>query len=387
MKNACLMKNICLMKISCIIILISIVLSSFEVNAQQREIKPLEIGAQAPDFNLPGIDGRNYSLADFADYEVLVVAFWANHCPTAQAYEDRLIEMVNKYRPKGVGFVVISPNSPKALSVVELGYSDLGDDLDDMKIRAEDKGYNFPYLYDGDDHQGSIPYGPVATPHVFIFDNERKLRYRGRIDDTENPYIEPNTSDARDAIEALLAGSEVPLKETPSFGCSIKWKWNYQRARDLDKKWSEMTVSVEEIDIEGIKKLIANDSENLRMINVWATWCGPCIVEFPDLVNIDRMYSRRNFEFISLSADIPSRKNSVLSFLKKKEAANRNYLYNSTDKYALIEAVDSEWQGALPHTLLIAPGGKIVARYAGVIDPLTVKRDIVGYLGRYYADN
>ena len=367
--------------------LISSALISFEVHAQQREIKPLEIGAEAPDFDLPGIDGRNYSLADFADYEVLFVVFWANHCPTAQAYEDRLIEMVNFYRPKGVGFVAISPNAPNSVSLAELGYSDLGDDLDDMKIRAEDKGYNFPYLYDGDDHQGSIPYGPVATPHVFIFDSERKLRYRGRIDDTENPYTEPNTSDARDAIEALLAGREVPLKETPSFGCSIKWKWSDQWARSLEKQWAEMPVTVEKIDIEGIKRLIANDSENLRLINVWATWCGPCIVEFSDLVSIDRMYRGRNFEFISLSADNPSRENSVLRFLENNEAANRNYLYNSTDKYALIEAVDREWQGALPHTLLIAPGGKLVARYAGIIDPLTVKRDIVSYLGRYFADD
>lgn len=355
--------------------------------AQQVDIIPLPIGAAAPDFDLPGIDGRNYSLKDFEQYEVLFIVFWANHCPTAQAYEDRLIEMVNTYRPKGVGFVAISPNSPDAVSLSELGYSDLGDDFDDMVIRASDKGYNFPYLYDGDDHKYSIPYGPAATPHVFIFDRERKLRYRGRFDDTENPYSKPKSSDARYAIEALLAGREVAVKETRSFGCSIKWKWNDKWARSLEKKWAEMPVSVEMISLEGIKDLIANNSENLRLINVWATWCGPCIVEFPDLVKIDRMYRGRDFEFISLSADNPARNESVLKFLQNHEAANSNYHYNGTDKYALIEAVDQEWQGALPHTLLIAPGGDIIGRYAGVIDPLTVKRDIVGYLGKYFADD
>ncbi len=373
--------------LSCILLIASFLLSPSLLVGQQAEIEPLEIGAPAPDFNLPGVDGRNYTLADFDEYEVLFIVFWANHCPTAQAYEDRLIDMVNTYRPQGVGFLAISPNSPGAVSLSELGYSDLGDDMDDMIIRARNKGYNFPYLYDGDDHKGSLPYGPVATPHAFIFDSDRKLRYRGRIDDTENPYVEPNTRDAKDAIEALLEGNEVPLKETPSFGCSIKWNWNDEWKKQLEQQWAEMPVSIEMIDADGIRELIANDSENLRLVNVWATWCGPCIVEFPDLVKIDRMYRRRDFEFISLSADTPRRKDAVLKFLENHEASNTNYLYNDTDKYALIQAVDEKWQGALPHTLLIAPGGEILGRYVGVIDPLTVKRDIVEYLGRYFADD
>jgi thiol-disulfide isomerase/thioredoxin len=369
------------------IFITALVFISVNTNAQKRDVTPLKIGAPAPDFNLPATDGRNYSLSDFDDYQILAVVFWANHCPTVQAYEDRLITMVDKYKGKGVGFAVISPNSPLAINLGELGYSDLGDDFDEMKIRAQDKGYNFPYLYDGDDHEGSLQYGPVATPHIFIFDKERKLRYRGRIDDTENPYIEVRTTDAINVIEAILAGKEVAVTETPSFGCSIKWKWNDQWNRRLMQEWSEAPVKLESIEIAGIKELIENKGDNLRLINVWATWCGPCVVEFPDLVKIDRMYRGRNFEFISLSADNPSRRDNALKFLEKQEAANRNYIYNGTDKYALIDAVDADWQGALPHTLLIAPGGKVIGRYAGIIDPLTVKRDIVGYLGRYYADD
>lgn len=355
--------------------------------AQPENIQPMEIGTKAHDFDIPGVDGKNYSLSDFDKYDVLAIVFWANHCPTAQAYEDKLIQMADKYESEGVGFVAISTNSPEALSLSELGYSDLGDDFDDMVTRAEDKGYNFPYLYDGDDHEAALPYGPVATPHVFIFDSDRILRYRGRIDDTENPYVEPKTMDAVNAIEALLAGKEVPRKTTPTFGCSIKWKWKDQWAKDLEEEWAEMPVTVELIDIEDIEDLIANDSDNLRLINLWATWCGPCIVEFPELVRIDRMYRGRDFEFISLSADEPSNRDRALKFLEDQEASNRNYLYDGSDKYALIDAVDDSWEGALPHTLLIAPGGEIVARYAGIIDPLTVKRDIVGYLGRYYADD
>lgn len=358
-----------------------------DIIAQQKEITTLKIGAQAPDFDLPGIDGNNYSLGDFDDFKVLSVVFWANHCPTAQAYEDRLIAMTEEYSSRGAGFVGISPNSPLAVNLGELGYSDLGDDLDDMKIRAKDKGYNFPYLYDGENHEASVQYGPVATPHIFIFDEERKLRYRGRIDNTENPYVEPGTTDAIDAIEALLEGREVALKETPSFGCSVKWSWNDEWNRRIQKQWAEAPVSMETISVTDIRNLIQNDSDNLRLVNIWATWCGPCVIEFPELITIDRMYRGRDFEFISVSADNPSRKDNVLKFLEKHEASNKNYLYNDTDKYALIEAVDKDWQGALPHSLLIAPGGEIIARYAGIIDPLKVRRDIVGYLGRYYADD
>jgi thiol-disulfide isomerase/thioredoxin len=374
-------------KIVSSVLLLVLLFAVSDINSQQREITSLKIGAQAPDFDLPGIDGENYTLSDFDDFKVLSVVFWANHCPTAQAYEDRLIAMTEKYRSRGAGFVAISPNSPLAVNLGELGYSDLGDDLDDMKIRAEDKGYNFPYLYDGDSHEVSVLYGPVATPHIFIFDEERKLRYRGRIDNTENPYVEPGTTDAIDAIEALLEGREVALKETPSFGCSVKWSWNDEWNRRVQKEWAEAPVTIDTIGVSDIRKLIENDSDNLRLVNIWATWCGPCVIEFPELITIDRMYRGRDFEFISLSADNPSRKNNVLKFLEKHEASNKNYLYNDTDKYALIEAVDKEWQGALPHSLLIAPGGEIIARYAGLIDPLTVRRDIVGYLGRYYADD
>jgi len=355
--------------------------------AQKRELPLLPIGAQAPDFKLRGVDDKYYSLADFKQYDILMIVFWANHCPTAQAYEDRLIAMINKYEPKGVGIIAISPNSPNAVSLAELGYSDLGDDFDDMVIRARDKGYNFPYLYDGDDHAASIPYGPVATPHAYIFDKDRQLRYRGRIDDTENPYVTPNTSDAIDAIEALLAGRDVEVKETRTFGCSVKWKWADEWKKNLDRQWAEAPVSVEMIDVDGIKELVANNGNKLRFINVWATWCGPCVIEFPELITIDRMYRGRAFEFISLSADNPNRKDAVLEFLTNHEAANKNYLYNATDKYALMDAVDPEWQGALPHSLLIAPGGEIIKRYVGAIHSLTVRRDIVEYLGRYFADD
>jgi len=352
----------------------------------QQEPKTIEPGSKAPDFSLLGVDGKNYSLKDFDKAKVLVIIFSCNHCPTAQAYEDRIISIAGEYKTKGVDLVMISPNSGKALNYSELGYSDMGDSYEDMKIRAADKKFSFPYLYDGDEQKSALAYGPVATPHCFVFDSNRILRYAGRVDGSEKPGTGKG-EDLRNAIDAVLAGLPVKNPVTKVFGCSIKWSWKSDYTQKLYKQWSELPVNLEEIDEPGIKDLIKNTtSGKLRLINFWATWCGPCITEFPDLVIIDRMYRQRAFEFITVSTDKQARKTDALNFLRKQEASNKNYIFNDDDVYKLIESVDNEWQGALPFTLLIEPGGKILYKKQDMIDPLEMKKLIVGsrFIGRYY---
>jgi thiol-disulfide isomerase/thioredoxin len=345
--------------------------------------KTLEIGASAPDFNLPAIDGKNYRLADFAKADILVIIFTCNHCPTAQAYESRIMKLAADYKDKGVVIVAISPNDPNAVRLDELGYSDLGDTLEDMKIRAEYKKFNFPYLYDGRTQKVSRLYGPVSTPHVFIFDKARKLRYVGRIDDSENPK-NITTHDTRNAIGALLAGKDVPVSKTRTFGCSIKWSDKRDSVKKALEEWAKEDVSLQMIDTTGIKKIVANDSDKLLLINIWATWCGPCVTEFDELVTINRIYRCRDFELITISADSPDHKDKVLEFLKEKEASCKNYIFDSENKYALMEAVDKESPGGIPYTILVKPGGEIIYRRIGLIEPLELKRTIVEYLGRYY---
>jgi len=293
--------------------------------------RTLEIGARAPDFNLPGVDGRHYKLASFTKANILVVIFTCNHCPTAQAYEERIKKLAADYKSKGVALVAISPNDPKAVRLDELGYSDMNDSLKEMKIRAKDKKFKFPYLYDGDKQKVSRAYGPVTTPHVFIFDKERKLRYVGRIDDSEKPK-RVKSRDARNAIDALLAGKNVPVERTRTFGCSIKWSSKGEYAKKAFEQWAKEAVSVEMIDANGIKELVKNDSGKLRLVNVWATWCGSCVVELDEFVSINRMYRGRDFEMITISADSPKSKDRVLSFLKAKQASCKNYLFDSEDK-------------------------------------------------------
>ena len=369
------------------IIILCLPLLKMNSDAQDRGVPTLEIGSRAPDFNLRGVDDKYYTLQDFNNYPILVILFTCNHCPTAQAYEKKIMDYVNTYRPKGVGFVAIMPNSSQALSLAELGYSDMGDSFDEMKIRARELGFNFPYLYDGDDQKVSIQYGPVATPHVFIFDKERKLRYTGRIDDTENPYIQPGTEDMKNALDALLENRILSVEKTKTFGCSLKWAWKDHWKNQLIADWAKEPVKLDTIGVTGLDSLLNNNSGNLRLINIWATWCGPCVIEFPELATINRMYRGRDFELITISADKPAKKGKVIEFLGKNQASFKNYLYSSEDKYKMIDAVDKDWQGSLPYTVLVAPGGKVIYRVAEAFDPLTLKKQIVGYLGRYYADD
>ncbi len=346
----------------------------------------LAIGSKAPDFKLPGIDGKAYSLASFKDAKILAIVFTCNHCPTAQAYEDRLIQLKKDYAGKEVALIAIMPNDAKSVQLSELGYADLGDSFEEMKLHAKRKGFNFPYLYDGATETTSKAYGPVATPHIFIFDGERKLRYQGRIDDVEKPTGTPKNKDARNALDALLAGKEVETKTTKVFGCSIKWVEKEDLVAKANKEWAQQPVTLDTIDEQGIKDLLKNNSDKLRLINVWATWCGPCVNELPSFVSINRMYRLRDFEFITISADNPEKKDKVLKALQKLMLSNTNYLFNSDDKYKLIETVDPNWAGALPYTILVEPGGKIVYAKQGPIDPMEMKTMIVEnkMIGRYY---
>ena len=352
---------------------------------EEAEAHPtLAIGKKAPDFDLPGIDGKRYTLASFSGAKVLVFVFTANHCPTAQAYEERIEKLHADFAGRGVQFVLVSPNDPLALRLDEQGYSDLGDSLEDMKVRARDRGWTFPYLYDGETEAMSRQYGPVATPHVFVFDAERKLRFVGRVDDGENP-AKVTIHDTRNAIEAVLAGKPVPVETTKVFGCSVKWSDKRPWVKDGYEKWAQEPVTLETIDEAGVRAQVRNEGgKKLRLLNVWATWCGPCVIEFPDLVSLHRIYRGREFEVVTVNADDAAKREKALEFLKTQQASTRNYAFDKGDPYALVEAVDPKWQGALPHTIVVAPGGEVIYRSEGAFDTLKLRKAIVGWLGRYF---
>ena len=136
----------------------------------------LNIGDPAPDFALPGIDGKTHRLADYKNSKLLMIAFISNHCPDSHAAEGRIKQLLSEMKGKGLTLVAINPNNPDGLRLDELGYSKYNDGFDDMKKYATEEKFNFPYLYDGDTQAVSRAYGPKATPHLFVFDKARKLR-------------------------------------------------------------------------------------------------------------------------------------------------------------------------------------------------------------------
>lgn len=359
--------------------LAALLLGSLTVRADEDEHPTLAIGSPAPDFSLPGIDGKRHSLSEYKNSRFLAIVFTCNHCPTAQLYETRIKKLVDDFQAKSVAFVAIEPNDPQAIRLSELGYTDVSDSLDDMKIRAAYRHFNFPYLYDGETQSVSRAYGPKATPHIFIFDKDRKLRYEGRVDDSQRASL-VKSQDARNALDALLAGKPVSVSHTPAFGCSTKWKSKIDSQLDEMKKIEAEPVKVEAVTAEGLKKLRTNPTDKVLLINFWATWCGPCLTEFPDLENTYRMFRKRDFDLVTVSTNLPDEKAGVMKTLQSQHASNRNLQFATEDTYGLQAAFDAHWEAGVPFTMVIAPGGKVLYQKQGEVDILEVRRAILANL-------
>ena len=343
----------------------------------------MEIGDPAPDFLLPGTDGKNYALKDFGGAKILVVAFTCNHCPTSQAYEDRLISIARDYAPGNVALVAISPNDPLAFRKDELGYSAVDDSLDGMKVRSHRKGFPFPYLYDGVDQNCSRAYLPRVTPHVFLFDQNRRLRYSGRIDNAVDPR-KAHLHDLRSAIDHVLAGKPIRVPITKVFGCPVKWSDRRKLvARDLARLDRE-TVSLKRLDDDTLAFLLANKSKLLKLFFIWSPGQPNAEEAFPQLVEIHRRYRKRGLDIITIAAQESISEENTLDFLRLQHASCRNYLEDG-DPNILLRKLGGKSSGILPLAMLVAPGGDVRFRHEGTLDMLSLKRAILKVLGRNYS--
>jgi peroxiredoxin len=351
------------------------------------EFPVLPIGSPVPDFFLPGVDGKTHKASEYMGTKVLAVVFESNHCPVSQLYEGRVEKLYQEYKSKGVTFVAINPNNAGAVRLDELGYTDVTDSLPEMKIRAKYGGIDWPYLYDGETQGVSMKFGAVATPHIFIFDQERKLRYQGRIDDNQREDL-VKTQDARLAIEALLAGKPVPVAETNAFGCTTKWM---SKATGVDQEWARIQkepVNVEMVGGDELKRLRANATDKVLLVNFWANGCATCAGQFLDLETTYRMFRKRAFDLITINTNPPAEATAVMDFLKKQYASSPNKQFATADRAGLQAAWGVKWNLAQPFTMVIAPGGQVLYQKEGKIDILEVRRTVLaampdtrGYIG------
>jgi len=365
-----------------------------------NDIQDLKIGDAAPDFKLLGIDDKRHTLGDYRAAKVLMVAFISNHCPDSHAAEARIKKLIRDMPAGQFSLVAINPNSPDGLSIDELGFSKYNDGFDDMKKYAADEGFNFPYLYDGETQAIAKAYGCLATPHVFVFDAERKLRYKGQFDDSRFADEATVTSqDARHAVEALLAGKPVPVEITKPHGCSTKWLDKKDLVSKKVEKWDKTPVDMEMIDAAGVAGLRKNGTSKMRLFNVWATTCAPCVAEFPELVTTARKFGLRDFELITISTDDPKDSVKVKAFLEKRGAGlldrlkpslkaegrtTNSYIFKEADTNALMKALDPEWPGAIPHTVLVGTNGEILWRHNGAVNGEELRTVILEKMGRFY---
>ena len=354
--------------------------------------KVLEIGSPAPDFRLPGIDGKEAALADFASAKVLCLIFTSNHCPASVAAAKRIQQLHVDYAPKGVAVVAVNPNNPVALRPDELGHSPYGDSFEEMKPFAEEGGWTFPYLYDGEKQEFAAACGTQATPHVFVFDAERKLRYTGRLDDGGRNPIPAEASHIRRALDAVLAGQPVAEPVTRPLGCSTKWNWKAESVAEDQKKWEALPVTMEDVDATSAAKLTKPLPDRIRLIHFWSTSCAPCVAEFPDIVDTYRRFQNRSFDLVTISLDEADRAEKARKFLAEQHAAisprtapflrkeNRtaiNFRFSGENPDHLAEAIDPEWSGALPHSVLVDSSGKVLWRHTGQVNPVELRRAIL----------
>jgi peroxiredoxin len=179
-----------------------------------KEVANLRSGDEAIAFELPGVDDRHHALADYADKEAVAVIFTCNHCPYARAWEDRIVQTQADYADRGVQVIAISANDPQKYPA---------DSFPMMKERAQEKGFNFPYLYD-ESQEVARAYGAERTPEVFLFGKYRRLLYHGAVDDNYEDPLAVENRYLRDALDAALADEEPPVADTPPVGCTIKWR-------------------------------------------------------------------------------------------------------------------------------------------------------------------
>lgn len=339
----------------------------------------LAIGAPAPAFSLKGVDGRIHTLGDYAGSAVLAVIFTCNHCPTSQLYEQRVQQLHRDYANRGVAVVAINPESPDTASLKDLAYSDVPDSLDGMIERSTYRRLDYPYLYDGDSQAAATAFKVEALPQAFVFDQQRRLQYVGRIDDDPGGQ-RVKSQEVRAAIDALLAHQPVRVAATLPNGCPLRRSGDKGDAQAEERALAGEPVLLQPAGPAELKRLRANEGGPLTLVNFWATWCGPCISEFPELLKTFRTFRSRGLDLVTISVDVPDARPAVIKWLQERHAGNHNFLFATDDTTGLQQAFDPALPSSVPFTLLLGPSGDVRFQQEGAVQFLGLRRAILANL-------
>ena len=339
----------------------------------------LDHHAEMPQFKLRGVDGSVFDSALGIGSPLLAVVFLSNHCPASQMFQGELIMLANEYRSKGFRLIAISPNDPEAIPPDELAYSDLGDSLPEMKIRAKELKYPFPFLYDGETQQTAKMFGVKVTPHVYLFDKNRKLRYSGRIGDPKNPRVQER-QELRQALKALVNGDEPPIVRGRAFGSSIKWAKNREFVIKMHERYSRETVLLREVDKRTLEFIRRNKAAWPKMIYVWSISDKTKREDLLQLSAIHKIYRKRGLEWITVCIENNTQKEDVYKLLKETQSSGRNFMAHGSDISPLADLRAEKGNRITPYIALVEPGGAISHRSTDGLLPLELKRYILSTL-------
>jgi thiol-disulfide isomerase/thioredoxin len=258
-----------------------------------------------------------------------------------------------------------------------------------MKVRASLRHIEWPYLYDGETQKIAAKFGAVATPHIFIFDQDRKLRYEGHIDDATD-IRKVKSNDARNAIDALLAGQPVPVATTRAFGCSTKWLEKSTDVKAEAEKINNEPVNLTTASVDDLKKLRANNTDKTVIVEFYSLKCKDCMDTFHGYETTYRMYRLRKFDMVTVNTDKPSEQAKVLDYLKQEHASGTNLQFNSANTKELQAAFGVKLKQGTPLVMVIGPGGGVVYQKSGKADILDVRREVLATIpndGPYFGVN
>lgn len=340
----------------------------------------LTSGQPAPEFELKDLSGEPHALKSYRG-KLTVISFLSARCPISNAYKDRVKAVAEDYAKQGVAFLGINASADEP--------------IEEVRAHAEQNQFKFTILKD-DGNVVADAYAAERTPKVYVIDAEGVLRYQGRIDSSHNPRL-VKRQDLRAALDELLAGKPVSVASTQAMGCILQ---RVEGTQDLAQSKTAKPVVTKPVTAKpatgkpaaaksaakpatavaagpkvpllkpaAFGALIKQSQGKVLIINFWATWCGPCVAEFPELVKIDLAYRDKGVRMIGITADdLEDVKPKVIPFLREQKAQYENFLQDTDDPQQMVDVVMKDWPGVLPATFVYDKTGKLVWHRFGIID-------------------